>query len=178
MSEIAISTDFFQNSNSFSSKTTNYIPSVGAIYNALFKNCKYWLVFSMFKTTSSASFINIPDEVADCRRLPPVTAYSTPLITMDKTRAHRDMLCPYLKAKLTKLSLPIRWINFLPPHFIKYDTYLYNNIYIYTILRIFIYLYTYFITEQNPYKYQTSLYHERTDINKCSTCSNNLQSYT
>ena len=91
--------------------------------------------------------------------LPPVTAYSTPLITIDKTRAHRDMLCPYLKTKLTKLSLPIRWINCLPPHFIKYDTYLYINIYIYTILLIVIYLYTYFITEPKPYKYQTSLYH-------------------
>ena len=40
-----------------------------------------------------------------CRRLPPVTACSTPLISMDKTQAHRDMLGPYLKIKLTKLPL-------------------------------------------------------------------------
>ena len=37
----------------------------------------------------------------------------------------------------------------------------------YTILRIFIYLYTYFITEQNPYKKQRGLYHERKVMNKC-----------
>ena len=40
----------------------------------------------------------------ECRRLPPVTAWSTPLITMDKTRAHRDILCPYSKIKLIKPS--------------------------------------------------------------------------
>ena len=71
---------------------------------------------------------------------------------MDKTRAHRDMLCPYLKIKTDKLPLINSLDKFPPPHFIKYDTYLYINIYIYTILRIFIYLYTYFIIEQNPYK--------------------------
>ena len=48
------------------------------------------------------TFLSPPRE---CRRLPPVTACSTMLITMDKTWAHRDMLCPYLKTKLTKLSL-------------------------------------------------------------------------
>ena len=37
------------------------------------------------------------------QRLPPVTAWSTPSITMSKTRACRD--CPYGKIKLTKLSL-------------------------------------------------------------------------
>ena len=41
----------------------------------------------------------------ECRKLPPVTAYSTPLTIMDKTRARRDMLCPYLKIKLTEPSL-------------------------------------------------------------------------
>ena len=40
--------------------------------------------------------------IQGCRRLPPVTACSTPLISIDKTRAHRDMLCPHLKNKTDK----------------------------------------------------------------------------
>ena len=55
----------------------------------------------------------------DCRRLPPVAAYSTPLTTMDKTRARRDMLCPYLKNKLTKLSSNKFLDKSLPP-FLRY----------------------------------------------------------
>ena len=45
----------------------------------------------------SGVFTFIPRE---CRRLPPVTAWYTPSTTMGKTRAHRDMFCPYLKTKL------------------------------------------------------------------------------
>ena len=41
----------------------------------------------------------------ECRRLPLKTAWSTPLTLMDSTWADRDMLCPYLKIKLTKISL-------------------------------------------------------------------------
>ena len=41
----------------------------------------------------------------ECRRLPPVTASFTPLITMDKNWACRDTRCPYSKIRLTKLSL-------------------------------------------------------------------------
>ena len=68
----------------------------------------------------------------DCRKLPPVTASSTPLISMDKTRACRDTLCPYSKIELTKLSLNISLDRFPPPHFMKYD--------IYTSLSIFMHL--------------------------------------
>ena len=60
----------------------------------------------------SGVFTFLPRE---CRRLPPVTAWSTPLITIDKTWAHRDMLCPYLKTKLTNFNQIIRWINSPPP---------------------------------------------------------------
>ena len=55
----------------------------------------------------------------ECRRLPPVTAYSTPLTTVDKTRAHRDRLCPYLKTKLKKLSLTNSLDKFPPPSFYR-----------------------------------------------------------
>ena len=40
-----------------------------------------------------------------CRRLSPVTTWSTPLITMYKAWARRDMLCPYLNIKQLKLPL-------------------------------------------------------------------------
>ena len=86
----------------------------------------------------------------ECRRLPPVMAWSTPLITMDKTGARRDMLCPYSKIKLTKLSLNTLLDKIPPPHF--YDIYLIINIHTYTILSKFIYLDTFFITMQNPYQ--------------------------
>ena len=36
----------------------------------------------------------------ECRRLPPVTARSTPLTTMGRTQSHRAMLCPYLKTDI------------------------------------------------------------------------------
>ena len=84
-----------------------------------------------------------------------MTASSTPLITMDKIRAHKDTRCPYSKIKLTKLSVD----NLLdklpsPPHFIKYDIYLYLLIYIH--MQAYAYLCIYV---QNPYQKQTSLYH-------------------
>ena len=60
----------------------------------------------------------------------PVTAYSTPLTTMDKTRARRDMLCPYLKIKLTELMLN----NSLDKYFPHFEViYLYIYILIYTL---------------------------------------------
>ena len=79
-----------------------------------------------------------------------MSACSTPLITMDKTWARRDTRCPYAKIKLTKPSLNNLLDKFPPPppHF--YDIYLYINIHTYAILRIFIYLDTYFNTVQIP----------------------------
>ena len=50
-----------------------------------------------------------------CRRMPLVAASPTPLITMDKTRACRDMRCSYSKIKLTKLPLNNLLDKFLPP---------------------------------------------------------------
>ena len=77
----------------------------------------------------------------ECRSLPSVTAWSTPSITMDKTRAFRDTHCPYLKIKLKKLLLKILLDRFpIPLIFIKYDICLYNNISTYIILRNFLYL--------------------------------------
>ena len=72
-----------------------------------------------------------------CPRLPTVTACSTPLITMDTTQAHKDTRCPYSKIKLTKLSVDNLLDKLPPPQFIKYDFFLYINIYTYTILRIY-----------------------------------------
>ena len=40
----------------------------------------------------------------ECRRLPPVTAVSTPLITTGRTQSHRATLCPYLMTKIIELS--------------------------------------------------------------------------
>ena len=40
----------------------------------------------------------------ECRRLPPVTAWSTPSITTGRTQSHRAMLCPYLKTSIIELS--------------------------------------------------------------------------
>ena len=62
----------------------------------------------------SGVFTFLPRE---CRQLPPVTAWSTPSITMDKTRTYRDTRCPYLKIKLTKLSLNNLLNKFPPPPF-------------------------------------------------------------
>ena len=98
-----------------------------------------WRVFS--KNFSPWNCLNIIEYF--CRRLPPVTACSTPLISKDKTRAHRDMLCHYSKIKLTKLPLNNYLDKLLHPPpliFIKYGIHLYINIYTYTILRLFIYL--------------------------------------
>ena len=39
------------------------------------------------------------EKFTNCRRLP---AYFTPLTLMDRTWAHRDVLCPYLKTKTDK----------------------------------------------------------------------------
>ena len=55
----------------------------------------------------------------DCRRLPPVTAWHTPLNIMDKTWACRHTHCPYSKTKLTKLSLKNSLDKFPPPSFYK-----------------------------------------------------------
>ena len=71
-----------------------------------------------------------------CRRLPPLTAWSTPLITMDKTRAHRDILRPYSKIKLIKPSL-YNSLDKYPPFWRYIFIYLYANKNTYMILRIF-----------------------------------------
>ena len=71
----------------------------------------------------SGVFTFIPRE---CRRLPLVTAYSTPLTIKDKTRARRDMLCPYLKIKLTEPLLNNSLDNYFPP-----------------ILKLYIYIFIY-----------------------------------
>ena len=52
------------------------------------------------------------------RKLPPVTAWSTPLVTRDKTRRCRDTRCPYSKIKLTKLSLKNLLDKFRSPSFL------------------------------------------------------------
>ena len=83
----------------------------------------------------------------ECRKLAPVTTSSTPLITMDKTRAGRDTRCPYSKTKLTKLPSNNSLDKLPPPHFIKYDTFLYINIYIHTLSYAYLYIYV-----QNPYQ--------------------------
>ena len=71
----------------------------------------------------------------DCRRLPPVAACSIPLTIMDKTRAHRDMLCPDLKTKLIKLPLN-NLLDKSPPSMIY--IYLHINIYIYDPTNIYV----------------------------------------
>ena len=65
------------------------------------------------KTTSSTL-----SDRRDCRRLPPVTAWSILSTTMDKIWACRDTHCPYLKIKLTKLSLNNLLDKFPPPSFL------------------------------------------------------------
>ena len=50
----------------------------------------------------SGVFTFIPRE---CRRLPPVMAWSTPSIKMRRTQSHRAMLCPYLKTDIIELLL-------------------------------------------------------------------------
>ena len=74
----------------------------------------------------------------ECRRLPLMTAWSTPLITMDKTRAGRDTRCPYSKIKLTKLPLNNSLDKFPPPSFYKiwyifkiYYKYIYKPTHVY-----------------------------------------------
>ena len=75
-----------------------------------------------------------------CRRLPPVTACSTPSNTMHKYRACRDTRCPYSKIKVTKISLNNSLDKF-PPLILK------NMIYIYIIILIhiqsYVHLYIY-----------------------------------
>ena len=69
-----------------------------------------------------------------------MTAWSTLSFTVDKTRARRDTCCPYLKIKLTKLSLKILLDKFPAPHFIKHCKFLHISFYTYTTLRLFFYL--------------------------------------
>ena len=52
----------------------------------------------------SGVFTFLPPPPPECRKLPPVTAWSTPLLTKDKSQARRDILCPYWKIKLTNFS--------------------------------------------------------------------------
>ena len=110
--------------------------------------CFYFLIFSMFQEENIPlllSWMAIVQVIFknkltiwSCRRLPPVTAYSTPLTIMDKTRARRDMLCPYLKIKLTELLVNNSLDKYFPPPFWSYIFIcLYTNIYTYMILRIF-----------------------------------------
>ena len=78
----------------------------------------------------------------ECRRLPPVTASSTPSITTVKTQAPRDMPCPYLKTKLIEPLLNNSLDKF-PPPILKLYNYIFIYTYIYTnmILRILTYLF-------------------------------------
>ena len=77
-----------------------------------------------------------------CRRLPPVTAWSTPLIIMDKTRACRDMLCPYLKTKLIEPLLNNSLDKYPPPFWSCIFIYLYTNrnIYIYDPTNTYVFM--------------------------------------
>ena len=60
---------------------------------------------------------------------------------MDKTRARRDLLCPYLKIKLTEPLLNNSLDKYFPPPFWSYIIiYLYTNVYTYMILWIFKFL--------------------------------------
>ena len=98
-----------------------------------------FLIMGLYFAPVRGSPTSVSDHVTtSCRRLPPVTAWSTPLIIKDKTRAHRDMLCPYSKIKLTKLSLN----NLLD----KFPSPLIFMIYIFVILHLHIqsYVYLYF----------------------------------
>ena len=70
----------------------------------------------------SGVFILSPRE---CRRLSPVTAWSTPLITMDKMRAHGDILCPYLKIKLIEPLLNNSLDKYSPPPVLKLYIYIF-----------------------------------------------------
>ena len=74
--------------------------------------------------------------------LPPVTAWSTPSVTTDKAQACRDTRCPYLKIRLTKLSLNSLLDKFPPHSFLLKMVYvmIYIIIHTYTIPRIFMYL--------------------------------------
>ena len=100
------------------------------------------LIFSnLGKTSFSKNFSQIIRFVLlllKRRRLPPVTAWSTPLITIDKTRAGRDTRCPYSKIKLTKLPLNNSLDKFPPPSFYKiwyifkiYYKYIYKPTHVY-----------------------------------------------
>ena len=67
-----------------------------------------------------------------CRRLPPVTAWSTPSITTGRTQSHRAMLCPYLKTNKIELSFN-KPLEKKPPPFWSY-------ILIYTYILIYKYI--------------------------------------
>ena len=70
--------------------------------------------FSSCSTSQPVQSVTVQKEEDECRRLPPVTAWYTPSTLTDKTWAHRDILCPYLKTKITKL-LSITSLDKLPP---------------------------------------------------------------
>ena len=70
-----------------------------------------------------------------------MTALSAPLITMDKTRAHKDTRGPYSMIKLTKHSVDTFLDKLPPPSFYKIlYLFIYINICTYTSLSIFMYL--------------------------------------
>ena len=60
--------------------------------------------------------------------LPPLSAWSTPSFTMDKTRAYRDTRSPYLENKLTKLLIKILLDKFPLHSIIKNMIYIYKKI--------------------------------------------------
>ena len=76
-----------------------------------------------------------------CRRLPPVTARSTPSITTDKTRARRDTHCIYSKIKLIKLQLNNSLDKFPPPLFLKNMVCIYILLYIHIQTYAHLYIY-------------------------------------
>ena len=79
------------------------------------QNAKSKEILSLTVIRVDSSLFSPPPR--ECRRLPPVTACSTPSITMDKTRARRDTHRPYSKIKLIKLRLKNSLDKFPPPYF-------------------------------------------------------------
>ena len=81
------------------------------------KKMKFYFFRTVFRKSSSE---HIEDSFwkTSCRRLPPVTASSTPLNTMDKTRAHKGTRCPYSMIKLIKLLLKNSLDKFPPLSFL------------------------------------------------------------
>ena len=77
----------------------------------------------------------------ECRRLPPVTALSTPSTTMGRTQSHRAMLCPYLKTDIIELLLNKPPDKYSPHFEVIFHIYLYINIYkyIYDLMNIYVF---------------------------------------